>query len=296
MAKPFYSLEETTQKLNRSEEDVRALVRDGELREFRDAGKIFFKAEDVDRLAGNDQQPETIGDSHDSLPTLADTGGGTSIIGLEPVEEADQRDETVTQPTGIGVFDDDELEIDADPMAKTQISASPVSDQVQLDSGPSGTGSGLLDLTREADDTSLGAELLDDIYSGDEDAEASAAPAEALAAASAAAAEPPDEDVDEVEEIQDHEDESLEAGETIAPRRIKPANDPSEGVFGGLLVGALLLVAFAGSVAAGVLQGFYPAYAAFLSSNWLIYLLPGALGVVVLALVIGLVLGRAATK
>ena len=34
---------------------------------------------------------------------------------------------------------------------------------------------GLLDLTREADDTSLGAELLDEIYPGDDDAVTSTA-------------------------------------------------------------------------------------------------------------------------
>ena len=48
-------------------------------------------------------------------------------------------------------------------MAQTQLSPE-MSDHVDLDSGRSG--SGLLDLSREADDTSLGAELLDEIYPG----------------------------------------------------------------------------------------------------------------------------------
>ena len=48
----------------------------------------------------------------------------------------------------------------ADPSAQTNI-ASNIPDQVNLESV--GSGSGLLDLTRESDDTSLGAELLDEI-------------------------------------------------------------------------------------------------------------------------------------
>jgi hypothetical protein len=52
----------------------------------------------------------------------------------------------------------------ADPSAQTAISGGGVSDQVSLEGV--GSGSGLLDLTRESDDTSLGAELLDEIAPG----------------------------------------------------------------------------------------------------------------------------------
>jgi hypothetical protein len=52
----------------------------------------------------------------------------------------------------------------ADPMAQTAISGGGISDQISLEG--TGSGSGLLDLTRESDDTSLGAELLDEIAPG----------------------------------------------------------------------------------------------------------------------------------
>src|SRR3954452_13018129 len=52
----------------------------------------------------------------------------------------------------------------ADPMAQTAISGGGVTDQVNLEGV--GSGSGLLDLTRESDDNSLGAELLDEIAPG----------------------------------------------------------------------------------------------------------------------------------
>ena len=61
----------------------------------------------------------------------------------------------------VNVFGDDE---DADPMAQTAISSAPSVADLNLEAV--GSGSGLLDLTRESDDTSLGAELLDEISPG----------------------------------------------------------------------------------------------------------------------------------
>jgi hypothetical protein len=63
-----------------------------------------------------------------------------------------------TRP-GVDVFQADEVDR-ADPLAQTAISSGPT-EQMSLEGV--GSGSGLLDLTRESDDTSLGAEILDDI-------------------------------------------------------------------------------------------------------------------------------------
>jgi hypothetical protein len=311
MAKAFYSLEEASELLGKTPDEIRALVQEGTLREFRDAGKIFFKAEDIDKLGGVassedsgevtlEAAPEPVDEA--DLPTVADTDG-TSMIGLEAVDEvAPERKPpetgdkgTVISESGIGVFDDDELEIDADPMAETQITAPAGTDQVSLEG--SGSGSGLLDLTREADDTSLGAELLDEIYPGegeDEGGEPEAAVAEAEPEAEAYA-EPAEEEAAEAEE----EEEEAEAGaaaptvvETTAPV-VSVAVDATEGLFSGLMVGTLILLALAGSVVAGMLQGFFPAYAQLLSNNFWFFL-GGAAGVPLLALLIGWLIGKAA--
>jgi hypothetical protein len=63
--------------------------------------------------------------------------------------------------SGINVLGDSSSP--ADPAAQTAISSG-VPDQISLEGV--GSGSGLLDLTRESDDTSLGAELLDEIAPG----------------------------------------------------------------------------------------------------------------------------------
>ena len=62
--------------------------------------------------------------------------------------------------------DDDELDEHVDPLAQTA-----VTDVAGLAMDAVGSGSGILDLTRESDDTSLGAELLEEIYTGEETVE-----------------------------------------------------------------------------------------------------------------------------
>lgn len=295
MAKPFYSMDEVCETLGKTPDEIRELVRAGTLREFRDAGKIFFKAEDVNQLAGGskgdtseidlepaDEAPASEQEGMlDELPPLTSGSGGTSIIGLEPVDEEqeveEEKEDTVITASGIGVFDDDELEIDADPMAKTQITTGPVDDQVSLES--SGSGSGLLDLTRESDDTSLGAELLDEIYPGEDEAATAEAEPEAAAA--------------EEEEAEEEEPELVQAevGEVLAPV-VVATGDPAEGIFSGFLVGALILLGVSGAVVGGVLQGYLPDYARLLTDNFWIFL-PAAAGVVVLAVVAGWFVGRA---
>jgi hypothetical protein len=295
MAKAFYSIEEVCELLGKTQDEVKGLVQTGNLREFRDAGKIFFKAEDVEKLAGSSAAAsedsggitlEPAPEIGEELPTVADTEG-TSFIGLEAVEEpeepakrgAKKDKDTVISASGIGVFDDDELEIDADPMAETQITAGAREDEVSLEG--TGSGSGLLDLTREADDTSLGAELLDEIYPGEEEA----VPAEPMAV-------PAEPVVEEAEEEAEPTIAAAAAVETV-PAAYVAAGDPAEGLFSGLMVGALILLVVAGSVVAGMLQGFFPDYAKFLSNNF-VYFLLAAVAVPILALLIGWVIGKAA--
>jgi excisionase family DNA binding protein len=298
MAKPFYSMEEVCEKLGKTQDQVRKLVRDGSLREFRDAGKIFFKAEDVDQLSGGGKKPpaaevEPLLDAVDDKPEVPEVpeipeigppsipSGGTSIIGLEPMEE-EKKEDTVITASGIGVFDDDELEIDADPMAKTQITTGPIDDQVSLEGGGS-SGSGLLDLTRESDDTSLGAELLDEIYPGEEEGGGKAAQPEAEEPAPAAEPQPVALPAAAAEMV-----------EVAVPARVQML-DPYEGLFAGFLVSALLLLGLAGSVVGGVLQGFLPDYATLLA-HYFYPFLAAACGLVVVSAVVGMLLGRVFTR
>jgi len=172
MAKMFYDLSEAAAKLGKSEEDVRQMSAKGEIQEFRDGEKLIFKVDQIDLLAGDDDNDAA--DMSSMIP-LADTGMGTALggsdaggsVALDLGESFTDTPSGGSDPgarTGISVFDVDDTE-SADGAAQTQISDIG-SGGLSIES--LGSGSGLMDLTRESDDTSLGAEgLLDDIYGDD---------------------------------------------------------------------------------------------------------------------------------
>ena len=50
MSGMFYSLKEAAEKLNKTEEEIKQIVKDGQLREFRDGPNLLFKVEEVEAL------------------------------------------------------------------------------------------------------------------------------------------------------------------------------------------------------------------------------------------------------
>jgi hypothetical protein len=206
MAKMFYTLDETKATLGLNEEEIKQLSREGRLREFRDGPRLMFKADQVDNLkgelvGGGGGDAISLGPSDSGAPigladskssplsgsgiSLADTDFGKSPgagmvkedtalaadLGLSgthtgvpsPGRAGDTRSGTkVGSRVGVNVFGDEDTPR-VDPMAQTAI-GSGIQDQINLEGV--GSGSGLLDLTRESDDTSLGAELLDEISPG----------------------------------------------------------------------------------------------------------------------------------
>ena len=53
MAGMFYSLQEAIEKLNKTEDEIKQIVADGKLREFRDGPSLLFKVEEVDALVSD---------------------------------------------------------------------------------------------------------------------------------------------------------------------------------------------------------------------------------------------------
>jgi excisionase family DNA binding protein len=172
MAKMFYTLEEAAGKLGVSEQEIKDMAASGRLQQFRDRDKLMFKREQVDAMAAGTDSAAGTG----SVIPLAETSDASSIdikgdsdgtsLGASVADVSD---------SGISVFDAGEVDA-ADPAARTSVSV-PSEDEEELALESVGSGSGLLDLTREADDTSLGAELLDEIYPGSDTAAGSGASA-----------------------------------------------------------------------------------------------------------------------
>lgn len=159
--KMYYSEEEAAAKLGCEIEQLTNYARDGKLQQYQDGTKKVYRASQVDELAGQlaAAPAEEVGEV-ELAPADTATGDAVSLSEAEATKGAAKED-TVITAEGISIFDDEDLEIEAaDPMAKTQIAPS-LEDQISLEG--SGSGSGLLDLTRESDDTSLGAEVLDHI-------------------------------------------------------------------------------------------------------------------------------------
>lgn len=361
MAKTFYTLKETLAKLGCDEAKLRSYVAGGRIREFRDGGKVNYRAEEVEKLAealasslspedsgelgelsladsgelsladsgeislsdsGEEQAvedvdtPINLGDSDTGLisledsgetPTiledsgaatelddstqvpllddsgeqgtsqeeskagsgvlsLDDSGAGSGLIGLEDsgdalsLDEVDKdavsgmkKDDTVITNIGISVFDDDDLEIAADPMAKTLMTGG--EEDLRLDG--SGGGSGLLDLTRESDDTSLGAELLEGIDMGDS--------GEAVAQPAAEEEEPIEEEgLPEV-----GAEPAWGAGTAV---QVVGMVEPVSPAFTGLLVAATLSLALLGALAVANSMASWPGYLAAMGERFYIVL------------------------
>ena len=155
MAKLFYSLEETCQKLGKSEDEVLELVESNRLSKFVDGDKLIFKVDQVDMLAEGEDDDSSIGFADDSGIGLDSDDSAIGFADDEPSGTGDAKEQT-----GISIFDVDETE-EADAAAQTQVTAAP-SFGLETAADPAASGSGLLDMTREADDTSLGADLLSD--------------------------------------------------------------------------------------------------------------------------------------
>ena len=178
----FYSMKEVVDKLGTSEDDVRKLVKAGRLREFRDGSNLLFKVEEVESLmsdtgvmaaraaAAKPTEPEKPEEEDEILlapeqpeaPAMPIelSDADTQIVeeGIRVLGETDAKD-ALEETKGMGAVKEGGPEETA--AAADEASLKEIEGDVNLDTF--GSGSGLLDLSLQADDTSLGG-ILDEIY------------------------------------------------------------------------------------------------------------------------------------
>ena len=261
--KMYLSEEEAAARLRVTAEQLTDFARQGKLQQYQDGAKRLYRAEQVDKLAASLSMDDT--GEIELAPADTTAGDAVSLTETEaPVGEPGKED-TVITAEGISIFDDEDLEIEAaDPMAKTQIAPS-LEDQISLEGV--GSGSGLLDLTRESDDTSLGAEVLDQI-----DMESGVAPSlEDAPSAYAAAPEAP----------------------VVEAPVLVEAIDPNAGLFSGLVVGSSIVAMVLTAVMFSVMQDRLFALTEALKNN-MGPAVGGAVVVVIACGVVGLMLGKSA--
>lgn len=263
MSKIFYTLDEAAAKLKKSPAEVKQMVADGKLQEFRDRDNLMFKVDQVNLLSGGGE---------DDLIPLADSGDLGSIS-LTSDSGSGMQLESIKEQTGISIFDADSTE-EADPSAVTQITESAHS---ELSLETVGSGSGLLDLTREADDTSLGQDLLEDITSPAGVAETGYESESAVLFESTSA-------------------ESDVSTAVVTPATMAVAVEPYDGTWSGISGGvALALIAIFAFTLTLVIYGLAQApglgLAGMIGDNFWMWA-GGAAGLVVLFALIGLVVGK----
>ena len=249
MAKMFYSLEEAAKRLKKSTDEVRGMANKGQITEFRDGDRLLFKVDQIDLLAGDEEHD--ISEMSSMIP-LADTGSNMSALGLADSSAPPMTTKSgsgsgeaeAKEKSGIPVFDADELEM-ADPSAVTQVTESALDAGIEggLRVESLGSGSGLMDITRESDDTSLGAAgLLDEMYPAQEEAGASTNAGTGLFEGAPSAG-------------------AITTGAAaVVAYAAEPYDGPGSGLTGGLALGAVLAAGFAVAVIIMSRVGFIPTF------------------------------------
>ena len=315
MAKSFYSAKEAAERLNKTEDELKELVRDGTIREFRDAGTVNYRVDDIDKAAGT---LGLSGSGAGGADSFASSGSASGEILLEPADDSSielspagsdvlsldesdpggledssagtkparpKKEDTAVASVGISVFDDEDLDEHVDPLAQTAIS-----DVAGLGMEGTGSGSGILDLAKsESDDTSLGAELLDEIYTGDDSGSEDSAGDDTRAGLDELSG---DGEGTEDSGTVDEEDFALGvSGETSGAsgavvREVVefPPDAVSTALTAGLFV-AVLVMWFAGLAGAAMVRGVVPGLLEVVSDNLAMFA-GGAFGVTIAASVV----------
>jgi hypothetical protein len=190
MAGMFYSLQETAERLSKTEDEVRQLAKDGKLREFRDGSNLLFKIDEVNALAaenldsdlGLELEPLEAGPDLEAVAEASaeEPAEDEMMLNLTAEEPSDQPqvvepDLDATSELGLAPSDDDTTAVsDADLVAglSAEEPAAPAEEMEDIslaaESGALGVGSDITDM-----DTALSGEGINVLAeSGLEDATA----------------------------------------------------------------------------------------------------------------------------
>ena len=355
MAGMFYSLQETAEKLGKTEDQIRQLAKEGKLREFRDGASFLFKIEEVNALTAAaldedavdpelpveidedsildlvESEPEAAKEQSAELELLADDGAASELdlapdlaageapaveipeddiladlgeddfsvameatgadeISLAPEPESDITDmDTALTGDGISILGetDADYDITEDSLAETvgpagtstEASLEEIEDDVNLDSF--GSGSGLLDLSLQADDTSLGG-ILDEIYTTEDSEDEATGDSEMLDDMTAEADHARTDDM--------VAPEPMVAVPTMAQAYAEAAPDSQGNILGMLLFLPLLALLYASIVAISAQREVMPSILESIQGLvW--YIMGGAAAVVVLVVGVSFVVG-----
>ncbi len=285
MAGMFYSLKDVMTKMNKTEDEVSALVKQGRLREFRDGPNVLFKIDEVESLMSDttfmaaqksaakpqDEEVELVIEGEEEKPksdadTTAVASEGINVLG-ETDTEISLTDDTLAATRASGATAIIEGALSGTRPGAGEPSLEELEKNVNLDTF--GSGSGLLDLSLQADDTSLGG-ILDEIYTpeGEEGKEAKQAkegPEVELAAEADQLIEQPPADLAAAEPMPAEEVAAVAAAPALY---IEPAPDAANKMLSIMLFVPLLAVVYAIVVAMAGQKEIASSVLAFKGLTW----------------------------
>ncbi|HAW95484.1 MAG: hypothetical protein CMJ33_10525 [Phycisphaerae bacterium] len=158
MSKMFLTMEEAAEEIGKSVDDVKKMIEEGKLQEFKQNDEIMIKSDQLALLADEGEvnlddsmsDAMSLEDSFSDIIELDDASSSGSAIGLADSNEA----------TGISAFD---TALAQEPPAAAAMG----DDEFSLDDNLE-SGSQMLDLTRESDDSMVGAELMTQSFEDEE--------------------------------------------------------------------------------------------------------------------------------
>ncbi len=105
MSGMFYSFEEAAEKLKKNKNELKKLVRDGKLREFRDGPNVLFKVSEVDALMPDEDIPgpsdleeQVEVEPEMEIPELAEEPVEESVSEESPIEDAGAEEPVELEP------------------------------------------------------------------------------------------------------------------------------------------------------------------------------------------------------
>lgn len=302
----FYTLQEVAQALGKTDEQVQKLIDNGKLREFRDGAKLLFKVEEVEKLKA-DVAPAPLDGGDSVIELTSDQSGQVPLESGESAGEIDLASITGSQipfgselnlgditsgdttigTTGVNVLGetDDGYKIAADSRLETRMAGdskelSELDDDINLDSV--GSGSGLLDLSLQADDTSLGA-VLDDILPSAEDQ------AEILSHEQQQA--DVIEEADKIFEQSEHDEGMTSNAQPIAMQYFEPEPTGFGKACGVAMLIPLITVIFAATAVVCGFKSITPSTVSILKGNVLVIVMSSLIVIVLAVTGIGAMLG-----
>jgi hypothetical protein len=321
MASTYYKMSEVMDKLRKTEQQVQELIKRGKLRQYMDAGKPVFKVDEVDILA-----EEIVGlDMNAGGSELDLVLDETGEITLEPDEEPknkaseggfglSQMGDLTSADTNVGTVGinilsgtEDAYKLTEDTKAETKVPGE--ADEIEnLDADANlesfGSGSGLLDLSLQADDTSLGAVLDDILPSGAEGGGEIAAEPAADAAGLVGEAEVLMDAEAPAAAIQGAASGPVAAGAmaAVAPQMVAVApEDPASTLYGAMMFLPMAALILAGIILTAAIRDVTPSLMKSLAETLiygvsLIWYVVGGLAIAVLLFWVFSALGGAKTE